>query len=38
MMSKIKEYYDKERSKDISHYLRKLQFLKSKSIDESSKY
>ena len=36
MMCKIKEYYDKERSKDISHYLRKLQSLKSKSIDESS--
>jgi len=35
-MCKIKEYYDKERSKDISHYLRKLQSLKSKSIDESS--
>ena len=35
IMTKIKEYYDKSKSNDVNHYIRKLNSLKSKNIDDS---
>ena len=35
IMTKIKEHYDKSKSKDVDHYIKKLNSLKSKSIDDS---
>ncbi|ORY57940.1 hypothetical protein LY90DRAFT_506340 [Neocallimastix californiae] len=35
IMAKIKEHYDKSKSNDVDHYIRKLNSLKSKNIDDS---
>ena len=35
IMTKIKDHYDKTKSKDVDHYIKRLNSLKSKNIDDS---
>jgi len=35
IMARIKEQYEKSKSNDVDHYIRKLNSLKSKNIDDS---